>query len=399
MSLKNKTILIISPQAWGQMFISKHHYAITLSKMGNMVYFLNPPELENTREAGQIQISTSCTHHNLSLIDHSLKFPFLLKFHAIPLFHWLMRFHVKNILKKIGRPVDIIWSFDQGNLYPFKFFGKKSFKIFQPVDEPLNEEAIKAASGSQVILSVTPEILEKYKAFKQPRHLINHGVGEAFLSVPSISGDKKNIHIGLSGNLLREDIDRETLLKIIDQNPAAVFEYWGPYSLVNNNIGGSSTEATKTFISLLQQKGVILHGPASPSQLPHELQRMNAFLICYDVKKDQSKGTNYHKIMEYLSTGKVIIANNVTAYRHKPGLVQMIRSRDNNQALPLLFKKVIQNLDYYNSPALQKQRKEYARLNTYINHVGSIEKIIAPMTAKLKKEKYQVHAYPSPSYY
>ena len=42
-SLRNKTILIISPQAWGKMFLSKHHYAIELAKRGNAVYFLNPP--------------------------------------------------------------------------------------------------------------------------------------------------------------------------------------------------------------------------------------------------------------------------------------------------------------------------------------------------------------------
>src|SRR5450755_3125876 len=70
MPLKNKTILIISPQAWGQMYISKHHYAITLAKLGNTVYFLNPPELENAKQAREIEISKSYTHHNLFLIDH-----------------------------------------------------------------------------------------------------------------------------------------------------------------------------------------------------------------------------------------------------------------------------------------------------------------------------------------
>ena len=29
--------------------------------------------------------------------------------------------------------------------------------------------------------------------------------------------------------------------------------------------------------------------------------RRDAFLICYDVDKDQSKGTNYHKTLEFIS--------------------------------------------------------------------------------------------------
>lgn len=379
MPLKNKTILVISPQAWGQMFISKHHYAITLANMGNKVYFLNPPELTTRKKPGAIQITTSCTHHNLFLIDHTLKFPFLLKFHAIRLFHLLMRYHVRNILTKIGGPVDIVWSFDQGNLFPFRLFDEKSFKIFQPVDEPANPEAIRAAEGSNIILSVTQEILEKYDRFKQPRHLINHGIGTDFLSPVAPSKHKKNIHVGFSGNLLRPDIDREILLKVIHQNPHITFECWGTYSASNNNIGGSEDEGTRDFIRQLRQQGVILHGPTATGKLAGELHRMDAFIICYDVNKDQSKGTNYHKIMEYLSTGKVIIANNVSAYRNKPELVQMISSRGDNDSYPAFFNTIIQNLDHHNSPALQRRRKEYARLNSYINQVNKIEKIIGPM--------------------
>lgn len=379
MCLKNKRILIISPQAWGQMFISKHHYALALAKMGNRVYFLNPPELNSKKKPGYIHIESSCAHHNLFLIDHTLKFPFLLKFHAIKIFHLLMGYHIQKLLNKIGEPIDFVWSFDQGNLFPFKLFDEKSYKIFQPVDEPTNAEAVRAAEGSHIILSVTREILEKYNRFRQPRHLINHGIAEDFL-LPSTSGvRKKKIHVGFSGNLLRPDIDRKTLLAVIEQNPAIVFECWGSYTSADNNIGGLEDEATKSFIGQLQQHGVVLHGPAPPDKLARELQRMDAFVICYDVIKDQSKGTNYHKIMEYLSTGKVIIANNVSAYAGKPELVQMIRSRLNNNAYTRLFKKVIQNLDYYNSPSLQQHRREYARLNTYINHISRIEKIIAPM--------------------
>jgi len=378
MRFENKTILIISPQAWGQMFISKHHYAITLANMGNRVYFLNPPEQHSKKRPGQIDISRSSTHHNLLLIEHALNFPFILKFHAKKLFHLLMRFHVKNILDKIESPVDIVWSFDQGNLFPFRFFGEKPFKIFQPVDEPADKEAIKAAEGAQLIISVTREILSKYKDFSQPRHLVNHGIGEDFLLPVATGARQKNIHVGLSGNLLREDIDREILLKIIAQNPDIVFECWGTYAIADST---SKNKAALLFIHKLQQLGVLLHGPTGSQQLACELRRMDAFLICYDVQKDQSKGTNYHKIMEFLSIGKVIIANNVSSYYDKPELVQMIKSRANNDALPRFFKKITQNLDYYNSPGLQEQRRKFAVANTYVNQVGRIQEIIGEVYA------------------
>ena len=43
MKFENLNILLISPNYWGTMFVSKHWYAIELAKRGNNVYFLEPP--------------------------------------------------------------------------------------------------------------------------------------------------------------------------------------------------------------------------------------------------------------------------------------------------------------------------------------------------------------------
>jgi hypothetical protein len=112
-----------------------------------------------------------------------------------------------------------------------------------------------------------------------------------------------------------------------------------------------------------------------PSILAKRLNRMDAFLICYDVEKDQSKGTNYHKVMEYLSTGKVIISNNITTYQEMPGLISMVSERQHNNNLPILFREVISNLDKYNSPVAMKQRKEFAAENTYEKQLSYIEQL------------------------
>ena len=41
--LRNKKVLVLSPQSWGKMRISKHHYALKLAALGNEVCFVNPP--------------------------------------------------------------------------------------------------------------------------------------------------------------------------------------------------------------------------------------------------------------------------------------------------------------------------------------------------------------------
>ena len=372
--LSGKTILIVSPQSWGKMFVSKHHYAIELAKKGATVYFLNPPDQENLLPKGAISITPSGVQKDLFLIEHRLSFPYNIKFHFIPLFHLLMRSHVKKIVKKIGRPIDIVWSFDLGHLYPFTHFPAGSYKLFHPVDEPLNRTAIDSAAGAGVILSVTREILEKYKDYQIPRHFVNHGVSADFLETFDIDPTPgKPVRVGFSGNLLRGDIDRPTFLQIVGENPAVVFECWGSYKAGHSNIGGSEDPEMENFITALQASpNVILHGAVNTKTLAKELLRMDAFLICYDINKDQSRGTNYHKVMEFLSRGKTIISNNITTYANEPDLIRMTTQRNNNRELPALFRETIANLTVTNAIPLQQLRIQYARDNSYARQIERI---------------------------
>ena len=379
MNLKNKTILIISPQAWGNMFLAKHHYAIELAKYGNEVYFLNPPQKNKVKD--NIEIVESKVVDSLYLVNHSLSFPYQIKFKWIRLFHFLMKFHIDKIEKKIGKKIDIVWSFDLGDYYPFKYFSNKSYKFFMPIDEPSNKVAINAAKGCDIIFSITNEILEKYKDFNVPKHFIHHGLAEEFVNPKKIDFVKDDtVRIGLSGNWLRTDIDTDVLLQIIQENPEVLFEFWGSYKSKQSNIGGGSDKEIASFIEqLISKENVIMHGVVHPKELAIQFQRMDAFLICYDILEDQSKGTNYHKVMEYLSTGKVVISNNISTYQNL-GLIEMNKSRIDNKELPELFIEVVSNFNIYNNDILMKKRREFALENSYSNKITEIEKIIYDKT-------------------
>ena len=377
--LNHKTILLISPQSWGKMFVSKHHYAAELVNKGNKVFFLNPPAANKKKGDPQISIVTSLHHPGLFIIDHWLSFPYNIKFHFISLFHFLMHKHVKRILKKIGSP-DIVWSFDLGNLYPLSFFHEATLKIFHPVDEPLNTTAIDSAKGSQIIFSVTEEILDKYAAYNVPKYFVNHGVSPEFLNFSIKVKKDHKIRVGFAGNLLRHDIDRKIFLQIINENPDVIFECWGAHKLADANLSGSADVETHAFIAaLLQSTNVLLHGAVTPAVLAAEIQYMDAFLICYDVQKDQSKGTNYHKVMEFISTGKIVIANNITTYKNRPDLVQMVPEREHNNMLPGLFKKIINSLAHFNTHTAQVNRKTFAGENTYNKQLMRIEELLQPL--------------------
>src|SRR5687768_3938179 len=63
-NLVNKRILIISPERWDHIPVSKHHYARTLATYDNTVYFLNPPSDRNL-----LQPAKGC--ENLMVVDYT----------------------------------------------------------------------------------------------------------------------------------------------------------------------------------------------------------------------------------------------------------------------------------------------------------------------------------------
>jgi hypothetical protein len=344
------------------MMLSKHHYSIELAKRGNTVYFLNPPD--NLGNKPFISIESSDEIKNLFIIHHTLFFTYKIKYHAVSLFHFLIRFHINKIIKKIGLEIDIVWSFDIENLYPFYLFPRSTFKIYHPMDEPQHKQAIKAANGANLILSVTKEILEKYKVYEANKFLINHGLSSEFFIKRYSDRKSDRIKIGYSGNLRRKDIDWKTVFEIVDNNKGIEFIFFGTYNLEDPAI-----------MQLFKYDNVQLYGKVSTKELAIEFQSIDGFLICYDVALDPSGGTNYHKIIEYLSTGKVVVSNNVKCYEDRSDLVQMPISLDNKD-LPGLFKSVINNLDQHNSIELQSIRKTYAFENLYSKQIERINSIL-----------------------
>ena len=371
--MEGSTVIVISPQSWGKMLVSKHHYAIELARLGHRVFFLNPPDYSLEK---RFSLQEAPNGEGVLLVSHKPPIPYFLKFKATGVFHYLMGRHVKSLLRFLKADIDMVWSFDLGNTYPFKYFPATAKKIFYPVDEPLNAFAFQSAKGADIIFSITREILEKYKYLAIPAYFINHGVDPRFLLSDDVC-ETGEVVVGLSGNLLRPDIDRETLLDIIDSNQQIRFRFWGSYEPSSANLSGNTDPGTLNFIKALQRRpNVMLEGAVTTDELVDGYSWVSAFLICYDIEKDQSKGTNYHKIMEFLGTGRVIVSNNVTTFADRPDLLVMNKSRTDNKALPSLFSETIAGLGFYNDAARVEVRRNFAAGNTYRKQVERIEGIL-----------------------
>lgn len=377
MELKGKTIFIISYENWGPMLMSKHHYAIELARAGNKVYFINHPDRRKTLKRGEIKIS-DVQPERIHVVHHRLILPYFLKFRFNALFNFFTRIHINKIIKKTGQYPDVVWSFDTGNTLPLKYFIKSKWRILMPVDGPYgHKDEIRSAKKADVIISVTARILNVFSNVNVPKLLVNHGVANVFLEQIDCKPVDDRIRVGYSGSLIRNDLDTDTFLKIIDRYDDIIFEFWGEHNFKKSNIHLPQDVHNNTlnFIETLKaKKNVVLHGPVSSEHLAAGLVRMSILLICYNIKNDQ----NHHKVLEYLGTGKVIVSNYMSSYAEEdPDLVYMDRSEDGRSELAGIFDAVVSQLSSFNSAEKQRKRKDFAKKFSYANNVRRIDEFLA----------------------
>lgn len=370
MVFENKTVLILSQQDWGTMFLSKHHYAVELGKMGNHVYYIEGPNSDMSLAKGQVQIYNT-EHKNVYYVKHRLSFPLFVKFKLPVVYNFLITHHIKKLVRALPHKVDAVVSFDISNTLPLPAFGNCS-KILIAADDSKDKAAVDAARGASAVLSIAKEYLVKYEGCGIPLYNLGHGVASYFINDEISEIVNNPLQIGMSGNFLRKDLDRPTMLRIFNNHPEISFNLWGSYEYATSNLSSDNDANTLLFIDALKRlKNVKLRGQVLPRVLAEELKKMDGFLICYDIEKDQSGGTNYHKVLEYLATGKVIVSNNITTYHTEDRLIEMPAER-NNINLPALFREVVTNIEKYNTPAQQQKRITYARYHSYVSNLQKI---------------------------
>lgn len=81
---------------------------------------------------------------------------------------------------------------------------------------------------------------------------------------------------------------------------------------------------------------------------------------------------NSHKILEYLSTGNLIVSSALSVYKEL-NLFPMSIKADNSDYIEL-FEKVVQNFSELNNIALRKKRIAFAMDNTYVKQIERIER-------------------------
>jgi glycosyltransferase involved in cell wall biosynthesis len=347
--LLNKNILIVSPEPWDHIFVSKHHYAICLAQRGNDVYFLNPPSTR-WRE-------TKTQYSNLKVLDYGGFWPGLRFLPAI-----LQRINISKVYLEIqdlaSVEFDIIWCFDNSVFFDFDALPEKVYKISHIVDLNQNFQFERAAETADICFATTRHIIEKLRRCNSNSYFINHGLNTNFdLCEVDLPGEN-NLKALYFGNLAMAYLDWEIV------NKAAINSTDVDFIFIGSNGGNFDLHTNPMHLAkqkLAEYDNVYFLSPVASNQLMAYMNAGDINLIVYQQKfhKDQA---NPHKMMEYLYSGKPIVATFTEVCGQYSDLIQMSKS---NVDWPDLFARSVHDIKKLNSRQLSDRRKKLALENTY----------------------------------
>ena len=378
-TLSNKVIYLISSEYWGIMHVSKHHYALELAKRGNTVYYIEPPSLSNKG----VSIQKNERVENLFIVSYK---PVTRGKRFLPkyIYRLLIKWQVRLLKQAIGRRPDVVWSFDGFRFENLSFF-RAGISIFHAVDFFTYDQLPEEAKTADLCLCSSPGIKQVVEKGGRPTYFINHGLNEKFCHLAAAELNNANnrmpgkqIQVGYIGNLLMEALDRKMMQQVIENNPGMQFHFWGQVEMGKGGLVGFDAPEVFEFIRFLKNAAnVKLYGPVPIFELYDRLTEMDMFWICWDLHKNKmwNENTNPHKILEYLSTGKPLVAHYMTTCKDL-NLVDMLPDTANDNYL-ILFNSVAERVRKGEPIQSRKQRIEFALQNSYQKQIERIEALMA----------------------
>lgn len=358
-ALKDKCILLISPEPWHGLQMSKHHWAEALAKRGNRVLWLDAPGSSRSRVhiAPDGRVERVAYHHWLRGVNHMPE--------SVQI--WYSDRLIRQIEKEAGMGIDIVWSFDMSRLACSSKEGRLS--IAHPVDLFMVppgrihfSHADLVLTSSQPIRSAVLELTPGATAI-----CIGHGLDERWLQGRPERPTRSHARpiVCCAGNIAIPYLDWEVLAAEVQAHPEVDFRFIGPCTQEPNDSAYHVVRAqpNTTFTGLMAKEDLI-----------DELHRADALLLCYRADRWTAQLSNPHKLLEYFATGNPIVASFTSEYADMPSdLLRMARERWEH---PALLTGVLADLPAQQTPALRAARMARAQAATIGSQLDRVEEAL-----------------------
>lgn len=359
-------VLIISPEPWEAQAVSKHHYARVLAETGRKVLFLDPPTPSRTLSVTEVDDLPGLRVLRGPGVLRGLRMmPSIIRRNLEG--RWLRRV---ELLCEV--PISTIWLFENSRFFDMRFAGDR-LKIYHQVDLNQDFHPLVAARSADVCLCTTDIIGERLRRVRPDVHKIHHGT--ALVSNPTRCDEesarafrRSGKHVVCLGNLSIPYLDIGALVRLRELHRDVTFHFVGEYS-----------RHSQLYMRLAGHDNVVWWGRRSHRDIPEILAAADVLLVPYDARRFRAQLASPHKMMEYLLSGKVVVASFTDEYKDKPNLIEMAGLDD---AIDSVFERVIHNLDVYNAPARMAERRSFALDCTYEKQLYRISEIVRESTGR-----------------
>lgn len=292
-------LLIISNEAWGDVWFSKHHYAYELSALGHRVYFVDPPGPWSFSHLWQWGVTEERITENLSVLRY--KNPLPLRVFPRLFAAWNDRWNTRKLAKAIRHHSALVWQFDINRLVHWEGFTKlqRLYHVADPYMHHPHDRLL--AQQSDLVVCTSPKYLAHYKQLGQRPLYIPHGISaeDAYVQTNQVQALRQQYgaYVLLTGSI-NQDVD----LLLLQAAAAAGY----PLLLVGQV--SPLVVDTLEWRSLLANTAVHYIGPVHAKELKHYIAAARVCVAAYrfDLKKAIGTGSPL-KVLHYLLQNKPVI--------------------------------------------------------------------------------------------
>ena len=330
---------------------------MNLADMGHEIIFFGPPEMNSV-------ISFDCvfsTNGSLHVL-HSPPVIKGLRFFPVVMRRYFERRWLLNIESSFGKKIDIIWSFENSRFYDFSFAGSR-LKLYQQVDLNQDFHPEVAAATADLSIAISEPIEDRLSPVTNNLVRITHGCASVKVCERKVNNieqffEKWRVNVILTGNLDIPYLDISLINQLVSAFPDVGFHFIGPYH-----------PGKGLHLDVGSKDNAVFWGKCPSDSLHNYFQFADILLVTYLADKHREQLANPHKIMEYLASGKCVLATYTMEYDGREDLIEMASNRDE---FIKKFLNIVRCPSAWNSPELMSYRQNFANSNSYPRQIERI---------------------------